>query len=440
LYLRIGYCGNEPEEFIINVKNVSIDGIKHPLKLESDTQTFLTLPKPEWYKDGQIMPGGTHLGWFANEEEKHARIIFEYPNEQIYKNFEEVVSKGLIIERGYAKNLSFRIEEINEDTVLVQSKLTGATTKNVGWESTVQIKISDNYLTFKNLFSAEHYAWIGIKIGTKIVNSRYAKTSNVIFIDDSRRNQLITWMNPMDLILDGEDTKKKVLINNKTLEVGIYKYFLLEEFDNIKLRMIINELVANKIGSQLGMPVVDTYFHMEANSVGIISKLIPPPVVRYEAIKGIDFDNIVNAHQLVETVAFDIFLCNKDRHDKNICFSVKDRSFTPFLIDHGRCLGGVECDSFNSLALNECSICLCLVGLENIADRISQISDFDHIINKICSLDISGILDDLFDGDIQVLLTAYEPYGSKNIVNELDKALHWRQDNISNIIKKSLDL
>jgi hypothetical protein len=439
-YLQIAYLGATPEEFIICVKNVLINDKDVRLTVECNKK-LLKLPEKDWYKDGTITPGGLGVGWVEdadNEEEKRAVVILQCQNQYLLERYEETLNKGVMFDGKYASNLSVIIEDVDDNKILIQIKMTGKADQSLGFELKVAVKVSGNYSEFKKLFNRDKYAWIGFQVGDKKDIKRYAKTSNIIFIDSYRQTQLTTWVNPIDLALGGVSMKKKVLINSNTLEVGIYKYFSLEELDKLKLRMIVNELVGHRIGIALDLPVVDTTFHMEDNSVGIISRLIPPPVFKIHALKDDDYKNIVDDHKLVEMIAFDIFLCHRDRHSENVCVSIKNEKYYPYLIDHGNCLGGTRDDSLNSLRSSEFQIYLELVGLGKVAEKISRLDDFSDIVNKIQTLDIAESIRNILNNELQILLTSYKAYDVENVVDIIIDSLTWRQKNIKQIISSSL--
>ncbi|CAM4528084.1 hypothetical protein PAXY110619_30915 [Paenibacillus xylanexedens] len=236
--------------------------------------------------------------------------------------------------------------------------------------------------------------------------------------------------------MGGLDGSKKILINEKSLEVGIYKHTNLQNLTDTYVRKIFNELVANKIGLALDLPLVNTSFHMDHATVGVITKLVPPPVFKLSEIK---LELVQNFESLIDMVAFDIFICNSDRHIDNICFSKQQNLYYPMLIDHTRCLGGCKTNDLQKLNDDRFPYYLNLTGLEFINERISGVEVFDAIITRIKQINLDEIFSFSLDNELCKFIDSCSAY-DEHIFEFLLKAFKKRQMHIESILKESLGL
>ncbi|WP_127497382.1 hypothetical protein [Paenibacillus glycanilyticus] len=431
----------EVEEFVISLFNVNIDSLEIRKKRDEDEKSnFIKLPNSTWYEDGLITPGGILIGTSLDENMNPIDSMISLRNytEQGHEYNKEVFNDNLKVEGGVIKNLSVIIDETDKENILVKLELFNLDDSRVLFNTTVPIKVSKNYKNFKDTFKKNAYSYFILEKRTQQEqiqeNFSNARINNIIFIDEERRNDLVRWIDPMKLDLGGLDGQKKVLINKNSLEVSIYKFTELRLLSDVFVRKIFNELVASKIGLALGLPMVETHFHMEQDTVGIITNLVTPPVYKFSEIKP---DLIQNFNSLIEMVAFDIFLCNTDRHIENICFSKQNNKYLPVLIDHTRCLGGYGPDDLEKLDNDVFHYYFNFTGLDFINDRITSMYVFQDIIKRIKSLNISETINFSLEEELRVFVDSCNAY-DEGIFEELVVTLKSRQVNIDEIIKKSL--
>ncbi|MHB0860466.1 hypothetical protein ACYCS5_04195 [Paenibacillus sp. SEL3] len=448
IYIHAAHISNntlESEEFVISVFKVTVDGI---CVLEVDKKindkNFLNLPDLDWYKDGIINPGGGGVGTILDEEKNlvYAVIRLSEYTSRGYESLVEIFRENLIIRDGYVKNLSIIIDETDRENILLKVEIFNLKNSKHLFNATYPIQTTKHYVNFKEYFNNDQFCYLELQKVTQgeelIETFNDVKLKNIIIINDKRRGDFVNWINPVNLDLGGLDGNKKILINEKTLEVGIYKHVELRNLTDDYVRKIVNELVANKIGLELKLPMVDTSFHMDQYTVGIITKLVPPPVYKLDEI---EMENICNFSCLIDMVAFDILVCNTDRHVDNICFSKKNNNYYPVLIDHTRCLGGYLAGDLRKLHLDNFPVFFNFTGLQVIGDRISEIKQFYEIISKIESLKFDEIFEFIFEEELQKFIESCNVYDEKiGIINILSDTFKKRQKNIKNIIKKSLDL
>ncbi|WII37591.1 hypothetical protein [Paenibacillus thiaminolyticus] len=430
----------ENEEFVIGIFNVSIDCLKVGIEIVDEKNGFLKLPSNNWYEDGVITPGGISIGTSLDENMHpiNAVIILRNYTDQGYDMLKSIFLESLKIEEGFIKNLSVIIDETDKENILVKLEIFNLMNSKSLFDATIPIKISGNYRNFKKCFYENGFCYFSFEKITR--NEKIeetfndAKLNNVIIIDAERRKDFICWVDPVKLDLGGLDGHKKILMHEKSLEVGIYKHTYLRDLTDTYVRKIFNELVANKIGSALDLPLVNTRFHMDQTTVGVITKLVPPPVYTLSEIK---LELVQNFESLIEMVAFDILICNADRHIDNICFSEHNNQYYPVFIDHTRCLGGCETNDLEKLDQDIFPYYFNLTGLGFINDCIPGIEAFDGIISRIKSLKIDEIFNFSLEDELCKFIDSCNAYEG-DIFGHLIKVLKTRQTNIEKIIKKSL--
>ncbi|WP_315794981.1 hypothetical protein [Paenibacillus sp. BIC5C1] len=437
LYIHVYYIEETIyEEFVVMVKDITINQKKvNNVDIQEGKMLFNRLPNSrEFFSEGIIYPSGVGLGTYEKEKGNEISIIvLEYPNNEIHRIFKENLDENLIVNNGYAENLSVLVDEVQNNLVIIKLQLTET---KVAIESTTSIKVTENYERFKSNYLLTGYADIHFMIGKEGVSSEsYVKTDNVIILNDQRKKELLAWIDPIELDLGGMDSNKKVLINPATLEMGIYKYFMNYELDKNNIRKFVNELLSYNIGKELDLPVVETIFHMDKDTTGIISKVITPPVYKFDEIP---FEKIEDKKKLISMVAFDIFICNTDRHSGNICLQKDGDYYLPRLIDHSRSFGGYYEDSFTRLSNNTFSYPLNLLGLNDINNLITDLSVFTSFILKLEELDVQRIVTSTFVGELNTLIYSQKTYQDKNYIQSIINLLSWRKENILTILKKSL--
>ncbi|MBP2246068.1 hypothetical protein [Paenibacillus xylanexedens] len=432
----------ENEEFVVSIFNVSIDNLKIRTEILDGKNSFLKLPSTTWYEDGVITPGGVSIGTSLDENMQPIDSIISLRSytDQGYESHKEIFWGNLKFEEGLVKNLSVIIDETNKDNILIKLEIFNLENPTTLFNTTIPIKTSENYLNFKSCFDKNGFCYFSL---IKITRSEEveetfndAKLNNIIIIDANRREEFIRWIDPVRLDLGGLDGSKKILINEKSLEVGIYKHTNLQNLTDTYVRKIFNELVANKIGLALDLPLVNTSFHMDHATVGVITKLVPPPVFKLSEIK---LELVQNFESLIDMVAFDIFICNSDRHIDNICFSKQQNLYYPMLIDHTRCLGGCKTNDLQKLNDDRFPYYLNLTGLEFINERISGVEVFDAIITRIKQINLDEIFSFSLDNELCKFIDSCSAY-DEHIFEFLLKAFKKRQMHIESILKESLGL
>jgi hypothetical protein len=442
IYLHIAIISSDPsniDEFIISIYDVTINGkaVGKP-SLAINSKSFLSLPDLNWYYGpGNIFPGGVSLGTTLSEDNKplDAIIGLVEHTSQGYKIIKEIFEKGIQIEGGFAKNLSIIIEEVEENKVLVKVELVNINDNSLSYENICPINITDHYKNFKSAFKKNGFSYVTLNKGHSVnINQEVIKTNYIIILDGDRRKNFTNWVDPIQLDLGGLDGLKKFLIKESNLQVGIYKYFILKDVTDKDIRKIINEILAYKIGESLGLALVKAEFHMQADSIGIVSRLIPPPVYKYSEIEP---NKIKDYLPFLELIAFDVFVCNTDRHAENICFSRKDDVLSPMFIDHTRCFGGYDLISIDKLYDDYFPVYLELTGLGSISNHIRDLEQFNDIIHRIQSLKIKELIGGAFEKELHTLISAFNVFDS-DFSNRIINVLIKRQFAFKEILKKSL--
>ncbi|GCD13107.1 hypothetical protein [Clostridium tagluense] len=445
IYLRIRCCDKilpKEEVFLIYVLNLTIDG-NHVRTIEwlEGKKTFLSLPDSEWYESGSIFPGGLGLGTIYLDEDalnESAVTSIDYCNSDMYETFRDFLKENLLVDsENYATNFNVIIEDVCEGKLLVKANLTGQTNENQGYEAKVPIETTDNYTKFRRCFDRDGFAYF-IMTNNSVVNLEEFcfKIKNITFMGNKNAEEFQNWVDPIELDLGGQDAKKRILVSSSNLEVGIYKYFYISEINPKNLRKIVNELISYNIGHEIQIPVAEAIFHMEQDTIGVISKLVPPPVYKLEDIREVDIEDF---SLLIDMVAFDIFICNKDRHSDNICFFLSNNKYNPMFIDHTRALGGVEESDIMRLREESIQLCLHFVGLGLIANQVTNLNIFSNIVKRIKILNIENVVSKAIPSQLKNLLISNNVY-KDNFDEYIIELLKWRQDNLEVILKKSLTL
>lgn len=443
IILRIECISDNHEEnkfFEIYIENVVCDGKKvNDCSKFMNRNSILNLPDANWYKDGTTRPGGLALGFMKHDIEgiEYPIIVFDDINESLKVYYKELLARTLIVRDGFIKNLNIIIDELGESQIIVKAETMDLEDKQESFETIVPINTSENYLKFKKAYSEHGFAYFIFKSDCDNENYKIKnKCSNIIILKKESKIRYSNWFLPENIYLGGYESEKKVLINSDTLEVGIYKYFGISKVKLENLKMVPNEVISNLIAKELKLPVVNTEFHMDEKTIGVISKLIIPPVYKYNQIK--DKNQIIEL-PLIDMVAFDIFICNTDRHIDNICFSKSGSRYQPYLIDHMRCLGGYETIDKSELFKSTMTYIFNFTGLSFISNEINNIRQFQEIIMKIQNLNMKELFKHFSYNELQVFSRVFD-ISIDEYISKVISGLEYRQVNIQKLVKSTLGL
>lgn len=431
---------DEKKSSMIYINNVICDGKRiNDCSEFMSKESLLSLPGVDWYKDGTIRPGGLALGFMQEDTEdiEYPIIVFDDINDSLKLYYKELLGRTLIVKDGFIKNLNIIIDELREHEIIIKAETIDLEDTQEKFETIVPIKTSENYLKFKKAYSEHNFAYFMFK--SDYDNGNYKednKCSNIIILKKESKIKYSNWIIPESIYLGGYESEKKVLVNSDTLEVGIYKFFDISKVKLKNLKMIINEIISNLIAKKLKLPVVDTEFHMNEKNIGVISNLVTPPVHKYNQIKNKDK---IMTLSLIDMVAFDVFVCNTDRHIDNICFSKSDSKYQPYLIDHMRCLGGYENTDKSQLFKLTMAYVFNFTGLSFISDEINDIRQFQGIIAKIEGLNIKELFKHFSYDELQVFSRVFD-ISIDEYIKRMISGLEYRQRNIKKLIKSTLGL
>jgi hypothetical protein len=162
------YSNKIEEELIINVLNVIVNNNKvYEVNELNGIDTFLSLPNREWYKEGNNSPGELAVACTLEIEPENPEgiVILGYPNNDIYKQYDEFFKENLILEDDFATNLNLIIEEIKDNVIMVKVELMDVGEKNILYETVVPITTSQIYLNFKYCLKENGYVLLLLKEG-----------------------------------------------------------------------------------------------------------------------------------------------------------------------------------------------------------------------------------------------------------------------------------
>lgn len=432
------------KQHIIKVADVIVDGVAVVDELEQDYIGFLKLPNKEWYRNGQITPGALGVGTMLLNNQVEPVIHLSWYNSNITNSMRKKIENMLEISDKFTKNLSIILDEKDENRILGKIEIMGKLKDEESFEATMPINIGVNYQNFKKEFHDKGYVYYVICGDDEMDEANFSedfivcKSTNIMFIDESNRDGLISWTDPLNIELGGIEAQKKILINSANMEVGIYKHFDVNKIQSDDIRKIVNELLAFRIGKELGVNVAAATYHFEQSTIGLISKLVTPPVRMY---KDISINDIEDKESIIDMVAFDIFLHNTDRHHENICVTPVGNKYKAILIDHTRCFGGDKLYDLKRLKAEYVNTSFHFTGLSDIANYIVDISQFDRIIELITNLNIDKIVHDVFINEsLYTIVKSCDVYEVEYFEAQFIELLNERKHRIKNIITKSLGL
>jgi hypothetical protein len=201
---------------------------------------------------------------------------------------------------------------------------------------------------------------------------------------------------------------------------------------------ISNEWIAGQLARLVELNTAETEWAEVDGHYGIVS--IVPPVKRYfswyqfyQQTKGKFIHKLVHPERLLDLLAFDMWICNLDRHSDNLIVYPCRNQYDFYLIDHGLSLlgavawRGVPWDSpywFQVTRYNK-------HYPAGIVRMISSYQQFVPVINRILSIkphQIAQIVDEVPD--------AFLLSDEKKMVKAI---LHSRQQNLSTILSVWLE-
>jgi hypothetical protein len=438
IFLHVVNKSNElMEEFVINVFNVAVNNLPIRSHLDIQSKNLLKLPGLDWYQEkGYMGHGGIAVGLCYEENSENAIMLLYSYTEQEYEFNTQLFREAIIVKDDFLKNISVIIDEIDEDRILIRFEIIKLDNNNE-FETTTPILITENYKKFKDTYIEKKFAYFIHKktVSENIGDLKY-KINNIIFVDNNVKNSIVKWTEPNLLDIGGLDAQKKILINEDNMEVGIYKYFMIRDLNSRNIKKIVNELISYNLAKSILLPVAEVQLHMETDTIGIISKLVKPPVYK---LNDIDINLIENFNYLIDMVAFDVFVYNTDRHCDNICLVKNADHYSPIFIDHSRCLGGIESHDLHRLNENKVNVCLNLVGLGCVSEKIDTINQFENIIFKIQKLDIKSIIENVITSELEIYIKSVDAY-EDGFLNLIIDYFEYRKLKIYDILKESLSL
>ena len=216
----------------------------------------------------------------------------------------------------------------------------------------------------------------------------------------------------------------------------------LEEEAIFKIQTFIsgaNEIIAFRLAKILGLPITDVQI-LSRNNIkgedidndGTISFKIPDPHDVWfnlpPTIKNRPSDHIYNYNDFALLCVFDIFICNPDRHDRNLlALDLLTGKFLFYIIDHGHSLLGVNGDAW-PLSINT-NIERFMGNFANIYKEIAthNFKLFEEAIEKI-----KAITDEQID---EIVSSIPEIYLAQEKANEIRVGLKERRNNVELLVK-----
>lgn len=195
-----------------------------------------------------------------------------------------------------------------------------------------------------------------------------------------------------------------------------------------------NEIIAFHLAKIVGLQITDVQILSRDNikdagidSDGTISFKIPDPHDVWfnlpPTVKDNPSEHIYNYNDFALLCIFDIFICNPDRHDRNLlALDLLTGKFLFYIIDHGHSLLGVNGDAWPSSIATE--IERFMGSFSNIYRRIATTNSglFNEAVKKIQTIT---------DGQIDEIINSVpEAYLPKAKANEISSGLKTRRNNI----------